>query len=758
MLESLISSRPSLRAGLRSPNLLALFIGSICSGMAMPLLAAQQPTAIQAADSAKASEVTDGKDTITVVAKPEDSFRAGGDQLVPAYLDGQIANGGRVGFLGQQNARDVPFNVVSYTSKMIESQQAQTLGDVVKNDASVQSVRGYGNFAEAYRIRGFKLDGDDITMGGLFGVMPRQIVSTNMIDRVEILKGSNAFLNGVSAGGSGVGGSVNVEPKHADDEPLTRATLDYTSSSQVGGALDIGRRFGDDNRFGVRVNLLHREGEAAIKDQRERVSLAAVGLDYRGDRLRTSLDAGYQHQYLHGGRLGINVSQTGLQAIPEPPANTHNYSQRWVYTDMKSRFGMLRGEYDLDNQWTLYSGIGMSNTEELGNYSTPKLAAVGDGSATLGRLSTAYIAQNTSSLAGIRGNFDTGPVKHEVNLGYSGIHTKAKVAYTMSKYDYASDIYNTPVVDFPATTSRGGDMDSPKIRNRMQNWGLALSDTLSVLDDNVRFTAGLRRQEILIRNYEYTGIESGTGGRFDRTKVSPVYGIVVKPWEHVSLYANHIEALQPGTKTSSAEALNRGQISGIYVAKQNEVGIKVDYQRVGGSLALYEITRANGFIDPVTKLYGLNGEQRNRGVELNVFGEPMFGLRLNGSATLLDATLTKTRAGANDGNDVVGTPGYQLVFGSEYDVSAVEGLTLSGTVLRYGSQYANEANTLKLKPWTRLDLGVRYSTPMNDHTLVWRANVENVTNEKYWASVDDTGTYVTQGDPRSLKLSMSIDF
>ncbi|MBT9430568.1 TonB-dependent receptor domain-containing protein, partial [Candidatus Symbiopectobacterium endolongispinus] len=391
--------------------------------------------------------------------------------------------------------------------QMIESQQAQTLGDVVKNDASVQSVRGYGNFAEAYRIRGFKLDGDDITMSGLFGVMPRQIVSTNMIDRVEILKGSNAFLNGVYAGCSGVGGSVNVGPKHADDVPLTRATIDYTSSSQVGGALDIGRRFVDDNRFGVRVNLLHREGEAAIDDQRERVSLAAVGLDYRGDCFRTSLDAGYQHQYLHGGRLGINVSATGLQAIPELPTNTHNYSQRWVYTDMKSRFGMLRGEYDLDNHWTLYSGLGMSNTEEIGNYSTPKLTAAGDGSAT---------------------------------------------------------------------------------------------------------------------------------------------------W--------------------------------------------------------------------------------------------------------LDATLTKTRAGANDGNDVVGTPGYQLVFGSEYDVPSVEGLTLSGTVLRYGSQYANEANTLKLKPWTRLDLGVRYSMPLNDHTLVWRANVENVTNEKYWASVDDTGTYVTQGDPRSLRLSVSVDF
>ncbi|MGL9734597.1 MAG: hypothetical protein ACR5LD_11385 [Symbiopectobacterium sp.] len=77
----------------------------------------------------------------------------------------------------------------------------------------------------------------------------------------------------------------------------------------------------------------------------------------------------------------------------------------------------------------------------------------------------------------------------------------------------------------------------------MHNCGLALSDTLSVLDDSVRFTAGLRRQEILIRNYEYRGIKSGTGGRFERTKLFPVFGMVVKPLEHISLYANHIEGL-----------------------------------------------------------------------------------------------------------------------------------------------------------------------------------------------------------------------
>lgn len=154
--------------------------------------------------------------------------------MIPTYLDGQVANGGRIGFLGQQDARNVPFNIIGYTSKMIEDQQAATIADVVKNDASVQNVRGYGNPSQNYRIRGFNLDGDDISFGGLFGVLPRQIVSTSMVERVEVFKGANAFINGISPSGSGVGGMINLEPKRAGDTPLTRVTVDYGSAAQVG--------------------------------------------------------------------------------------------------------------------------------------------------------------------------------------------------------------------------------------------------------------------------------------------------------------------------------------------------------------------------------------------------------------------------------------------------------------------------------------------------------------------------------------------
>ena len=246
------------------------------------------------------------EDTIVVQSTAGSDFNPGGDQLLPAFLDGQVANGGRMGMLGQQNAMDVPFNIISYTSKLVEDQQAKTIADVVANDAGVQFVQGYGNSAETFRIRGLKFDGDDMTFGGLSGVLPRQVVDAQMVDRIEIFKGANSLMNGAAS--SGVGGMINLEPKHAGDIPQAKVGVDYTSDSQIGTTLDAGRRFGDNDQFGARVNLVHREGETGVPNDRRRTTLLSTGLDYKGDRFRTSLDLGYQKKTFHGSPTSVNIS------------------------------------------------------------------------------------------------------------------------------------------------------------------------------------------------------------------------------------------------------------------------------------------------------------------------------------------------------------------------------------------------------------------------------------------------------------------
>ncbi len=107
-------------------------------------------------------------------------FKLAATWVVPAFLDGQMLHGGRLGCFGEQKAMDVLFNVIGYTSKLIQDQQAKTIADVVSNDAGVQAVQGYGNFADLSNPR-FKLDGDDMTISGLAGVVPRQVMDTQML-------------------------------------------------------------------------------------------------------------------------------------------------------------------------------------------------------------------------------------------------------------------------------------------------------------------------------------------------------------------------------------------------------------------------------------------------------------------------------------------------------------------------------------------------------------------------------------------------
>ncbi|WP_371856617.1 hypothetical protein [Pseudomonas sp. NFIX10] len=122
----------------------------------------------------------------------------------------------------------------------------------------------------------------------------------------------------------------------------------------------------------------------------------------------------------------------------------------------------------------------------------------------------------------------------------------------------------------------------------------------------------------------------------------------------------------------------------------------------GGSLSLFRIEQPQGVLGG-DGYYRVDAEQRNRGVELSLFGEPFDGL-----------------------------------------------------LLRTGGQFVDSANDYSIPAWTRVDLGARYRTKMEGRALTFNAMLENVADESYWASAN--GGYLTQGAPRTLKVSATVDF
>ncbi|MCF5705935.1 TonB-dependent siderophore receptor [Pseudomonas syringae] len=678
--------------------------------------------------------------------------------LPSAYAGGQVARGGQLGVLGSSDIMDVPFSMTSYTEQLIEDQQAEDIGDVLLNDASVRQSSGYANASQVFVIRGFELATDDISYNGLYGVLPRQIISTDALERVEVFKGPNAFINGVTPTGSGIGGGVNLQPKRAGDTPTRRFTTDISSDGRVGEHLDLGQRFGEDNRFGARLNLSQREGETGVDDEEHRSKLFALGLDYRGDNFRVSGDFAYQKQRINQSRNTVFLGSS-LTRVPHAPDSDNNYAPNWTWTETEDTFGMSRVEYDLNDDWMLYAAAGAKHTRETGIYGSPTINDAA-GNTTARPSFIPHDEDNKTAMTGINGNLQTGPVSHKVNFGLSGIWTEQRNAYAFGRTEnpVSGNIYDPVSTTRPALDgSTAGDLNDPGITGKSRMRSAAVSDTLGFFDDRLLITAGLRRQQLRVQGYAY-----GSGPRtslYDEAITTPIYGVVFKPWRYVSFYANRIEGLAQGPTAPNGVTINPGEIFPPARSKQVEAGVKLDMGTFGASLGVFRIEQpADGYQvqESSGTRYVREGEQRNKGVEMNVFGEPVSGLRLLAGLTLMDTELSGTSGGSNDGNNAVGVPTFQFNAGADWDIPGIEGAAINARMLRTGGQYLNAANTQSIPTWNRFDLGARYTFNVAQKDVTLRANVENLMNKDYWASAN--GGYLTQGEPRTLKVSGTIDF
>ncbi|HEY9270117.1 TonB-dependent receptor [Achromobacter sp.] len=714
----------------------------------------------QAQSSAEQGGSVVSMDAIKVEASADAS--AGG--LAEPFAGGQVARGGRVGLLGTQDLMDTPFSITSYTNELIQDRQARSVGDVLQNDPGVRVARGFGNFQEAYFIRGFILSSDDVAYNGLYSLLPRQYIATELFERVEVLRGASTFLTGAPPNGGGIGGVINLVPKRAPNEPLTRVTTGVSSGGQFQLSTDIARRFGPGDSTGIRLNAAQRSGDTGIDDEHSRTSLVSLGLDWRSADTRLSADIGWQENKLK--RARPNVSLTGLKDhVPDAPDASSNYAQPWSYSNERDVFGTVRAEHDFSDKLTAWAAFGMRRSDEANSLGNVTLTNANTGAGNFYRFdNTRKDSVNTGEL-GLRAKARTGPVGHEFVVSAAFFDLKKKNAYVMDyKNTFPTNIYDPISYDKPAFSAdalRGNDLDDPALQGRTRTSSYAIGDTMSFLDDRVLLTLGVRHQRLSMRSYAYnTGKENGA---YDQSHNSPAAGLVVKVAPSVSLYANYIEALVAGDtaplNANGRPVTNGGESLSPYVSKQKEIGVKYEDDGLGAGLALFSTDKPRSAYTP-TNTFTASGKDRHQGVELTMYGEPVQSVRLLGGLTWLDAKQRSTGTATLDGNRVIGVPRFQANMGVEWDIPGVPGLAVDGRVVYTGSSYADDANTLKVPGWTRFDAGLRYLMDVDGHVVTLRARVDNIANRNYWASVGGFpgNGYLVLGGPRTFSLSASMDF
>lgn len=680
------------------------------------------------------------------------SADASAEGLAPEYAGGQVASGGRVGLLGTQSNMDTPFNLTSYTSKLIQDQQAASVGEVLLNDPAVRVARGFGNFQQVYLVRGLPIFSDDMSYNGLYGLLPRQYIASELVERVEVLRGANAFLNGAAPGGSGLGGAINVVPKRAPNYDINQVTTGVQDGGETYVAGDFARRF-NDGSTGVRATFAQRDGDTNVDGESRELTLFAIGADFRSDRMRISADLGYQDHKLQASQPNITIG-AGLP-IPATPRADRSIAQPWTFSNAEDTFGTVRAEYDFNEVVTGWLAGGVRESNEAGNFSNP---TVTDEQGNTNSLRFANVREDSvqTAEAGLRFKFHTAGVKHTVNTTASVFELESKNAFDFSSFaGFSNNIYNpTPVAEPALGAFPSGNFNSPLLTEKTETSSLAIADTMAFLNEQLLLTLGARHQQI-----EASSFDGNTGAQtasYSESATTPVAGVVFKLSPQYSVYANYIEGLVKGDTapaTANGQAVNNaGTVFKPYITEQIELGVKYDGGSVGGSVSVFQSEKPNYGIDS-SNTFSQVGDQTNEGLEIMAFGKASKTVKVLGGLSILNTDA--------DGRDAIGAPSAQANIGLEWSPEQVQGLAFETRAIYTSSQYANAANTQELPSWTRLDLGVRYVMPVgNDQALTLRARLDNVTDRNYWASAGGFpgSGYLTIGNPRTLTVSASLDF
>jgi len=679
---------------------------------------------------------------------PTSILGASGTTDGQAYAGGQVARRGSQGLLGSRDFMDTPFSMTTYTAQTVKDQQARTLGDLIASDPSVRATNPAGGRYEQFTIRGLSLFNSDVSYNGLYGILPTYTIDMEMADRVDILKGPSQLINGISPRGS-VGGGINVVPKRATDKDITEFTGSYASNNQLGTAVDVGRRFGDEGKFGVRFNGVKQSGDTEWDHQSVDREMAVLGLDFRGERLRLSTDIGHTERNTDAPQERVQIGANAK--VPSANDVHRNYAQPWSEARTEDTFGAVNAEYDVNDSVMLYGGVGArkSNHDFL-RHGVPITNNAGDFSVQPRDFTRDENVR--TGTAGVRNWFHTGPVSHEINLAASYFYMDFEnggARYAASP----SNLYNPVTSPTPANPTR----QDPKVYTENRFSGVALSDTLGFFDDRLLLTLGARWQRVKVDDWS-DGVKGDTA--YDEEKVSPSGGILYKVTDQLSVYANYMEGLSQG-KIAPSTSVNEDEIFPPFISRQVEVGSKYDLGSFALTASVFRIKQPAYETNATTRVFGPNGKRENNGVELTMFGEPLKGVRLLGGVMYIDSELTDTLNGSFDGKRAPATPEYNVNLGAEWDVPNVNGLTLTGRGIYSSSQYLDQANSKEIDSWERFDVGARYAFKVDGKAVTLRANVENVLDKRYWSSAgasDDSEPGLTLSTPRTYLVSATIGF
>jgi iron complex outermembrane receptor protein len=697
---------------------------------------------------------------------------AGATELVTVTGVGGVAQSYRVdavsslGSSGPARLLDTPYTVNVLPSELIDNAQVKSLKEAMKFLPLTEFQEMQGSEIMRPETRGMQGSNMQNTRMDGMGIVITGANSLETVQQIEVLNG----LGGALYGPANPSGMFNFVSKRPTEQPLRQLTLDYDGRAVGTVHGDIGGRLGRGGIFGYRANLLVGDGAAFVKDSRLARRLASFAADVRP----------FEHTVIEGFYSHYNLIQRGFpgwftygransrsafiqlpSAAPDP--STPGYGQPSAGLDLTTRIAQLRVKHDFSANWHLSAGALDQLVDR--DISTQVNALTDNAGRYTSSLATGFAPRFRvfSNLGYLNGRLTTGRIRHDVAFGSTG--------YTFKSYSDFSNpsagsvllgnasISNPIVFSLPAAgLPQHSDIFASSVIHQQ---GFNVSDS-ATFDEHWSVRIAASQDWIWTDNYNNAGVR--TSG-YRANGVSPSGSLLYKPVANMTLYGSYGSSLQQGDVAPTTVA-NAGQALQPYRSQQTEVGYKIALSRMNFSTAVFWLDRPFANTDPADNVFKISGDQVNHGVEAMFSGRIAQRLVVYGGLTLLNANVTKTGNAAADNKRFVGIPEYKSSLLTEYRVPAGAGTFLSLTWQTVGRRPIDDINSTWTPLYNLLDLGVRFSRPLMNRTVTWRAAVNNVTDVHYWSTLGPgniTGTNVGSytghlGAPRTIAASIEVAF
>jgi iron complex outermembrane receptor protein len=606
-----------------------------------------------------------------------------------------------------------PKSVSVITEKEITKRAATNIEEVLSYTPGVQvSAYGMDPRFDQISVRGFSSTVNADYLDGLKQMNSGWLASFHTepyaLERVEVLKGPSSIEFGQMA----PGGAINRTSKWANETPFHEVSAQVGLDDHYQLAMDANDQVtGQEDQYVRFVGLVRESNSNMIGINNDSVYLAPSWLWAPDDDTSVTVYA--------------QIHRFETSASPRTADNADGTLSNFWAGD-KAFDGLDQQQYQigyqldlaLNDTWSLHqrARYGYLDTE---NQYVDAADSISPTTTSLSRYSVGvYEQMNTFIIdTGLSAQFDQSWLTHEVSLGMDYLWMKADIQYmtgdapdiSLSNPDYSQAIGQPTTV-----------LSSPD--KRMDQIGLYLSDRIQL--DQLHISAGVRHDRASTRNTERL---TGTTERQDHSATSVNLGVLYALTEEWSPYASYSTGFSvqlgqnyAGDDFSPAET------------EQWELGIKYKPEATNTlvTLSAYDITQSNVLTaDPDHTGFQIQtGEQRSKGVELEVQWEPTEALRFKGAYTLQDVKVTKSNDG-NQGKWAIGKPKHLLSVWADMDVARHMNVGLGARYM--GSSFGNSDNSQKNDAYTLYDAAWGYELDNYLQGASVQINANNLTDERY---------------------------